>query len=221
MSELLWEKQSRLQTKMIKKNSSPSMPSSSCQQRARIVHLAAKLMAEDGIRDYSVAKRKAAISLGFSTENACLPENAEIESELRLYQRLFQGGEQAERLDCLRRKAVEFLELLQPFNPYLAGSVLDGTAGRHAEIDIQLFIDSTKELEIFLLNRHVIYQHQEPRSERAEAVLAIPHEGVIINLIVYPHHEERVSFKTRDGKIRPRARVDAVKVLLAAQEKNL
>ena len=38
---------------------------------------------------------------------------------------------------------------MQKFNPYLTGSVLDGTAGRYAEIDIQLFTDSAKDVEIF------------------------------------------------------------------------
>ena len=182
-------------------------------QGALIASLAAKLMAEDGISDYSVAKRKAALNLGLP-ENARLPENAAVESELRIYQRLFQGGEQAERIAHLRQKAVDFMLIMHSFNPYLTGSVLDGTAGRYAEIDIQLFTDSAKDVEIFLLNQGIDYQHSTPRSERAEAVLTVLDEEIAINFIVYPPHNERVTFKTRDGRPRQRARIDSVRKLL-------
>ena len=108
-----------------------------------IAHTAARLMAEDGVADFTVAKRKAAQTLGLP-ENAKLPGNAEIEAQLRAYQRIFQNDEQHRRLDRLRRAAREVMSLLTGFNPYLAGPVADGTAGRHAEIDIQLFADSAK-----------------------------------------------------------------------------
>jgi hypothetical protein len=99
--------------------------------------------------------------------------------------------------------------------------VLDGTAGRYAEIDIQLFTDSAKDVEIFLLNQRIDFEHSQPRSERAEAVLTIHSEDAVTNLIVYPPHEERVTFKTRDGRIRQRARLDAVsKMLIARRAEN-
>ncbi len=184
---------------------------------ALIASLAAKLMAEDGINDYTVAKRKAALSLGFP-ENVRLPENAAVESELRVYQRLFQESEQTERIAHLRQKAVDFMAIMHPFNPYLTGSVLDGTAGRYTEIDIQLFTDSAKDVEIFLLNRGIDFQHSTPRSERAEAVLTVLDDGTAINLIVYPPHDERVTLKTRDGRPRQRARIDSVRKLLASPD---
>ena len=182
-------------------------------QRARIASLAAKLMAEDGINDYSQAKRKAALSLGLP-ENARMPENAAVESELRTYHRLFQDEEQVARIAHLRRKAVDIMAIMQEFNPYLAGSVLDGTAGRYADIDIQLFTDSAKDVEIFLLNQRIDYRHSTPRSERAEAVFTLNDDDAAINLIVYPPQHERVTFKTRDGRSRPRARIETVRKLL-------
>ena len=184
------------------------------QGRARIASLAGKLMAENGIADYSAAKRKAASILGLPA-NARLPENAEVEYALRVHQRLFQESEQSERLADLRRKAIDFMEIMQSFNPYLSGAVLDGTAGRGAEIDIQLFTDSAKDVEIFLLNEHVEYRHDVPRSERAEAVLDIDCAGTAIKLIIYSRQDERVVFRTQDGRVRPRARIDAVRRLLA------
>ena len=183
------------------------------QHRALIASTAARLIAESGISDYSLAKRKALHSLGLP-ESTQLPENAEVEAELQIYQRLFQNEEQNERISDLRQKAAEVMSIVQRFNPYLTGSVLDGTATRYAEIDIQLFTDSAKDVEIFLLNQRIDYQHSTPRSDRAEAVLTIQDGESVVNLIVYPSKEERVTFKTRDGRVRQRARLEAVNKLL-------
>lgn len=182
--------------------------------RTRIASAAARLIAEHGLADYAQAKRKAAHSLGLP-EGTPLPENAEVDSELRLYQRLFQNDEHAQRIVDLRRKAAEIMTIMQRFNPYLTGSVLDGNAGRYAEMDIQLFTDSAKDVEIFLLNQHLDFTHSVPRTDRAEAVLTI-NDDALINLIIYPAHQERVSFKTRDGRVRQHARLDAVLKLIDA-----
>lgn len=184
------------------------------QQRTRIASAAARLIAEGGISDYAQAKRKAAHSLGLPP-NTRLPEDSEVENELRTHQRLFQCEEQTAKISYLRGKAIEIMEIVQKFTPYLTGSVLDGTAGRYAEIDIQLFPDSAKDVEIFLLNRHIDYEHSSPRSERAEAVLSIHSKDVTVNLVIYPRHDERISFKKRDGTIRQRARLDTLKKLQA------
>ena len=185
-------------------------------QQHLIASAAARLMAEGGITDYVQAKRKAAQGLGLP-ENTRLPDNAEVEAELRCYQRLFQDEAQRQRIDHLRKVAREIMSLVQRFNPYLTGSVLDGTAGRHSEIDIQLFTDSAKDVEIFLLNQDIVFKHKQPRSSRAEAVLTIEEEDSVTNLIIYPANEERVTHKTRDGRIRPRARRDAVLKLLSPE----
>ncbi|HPT49319.1 MAG TPA: hypothetical protein PKZ22_03830 [Accumulibacter sp.] len=187
------------------------------EQRSRVAEMAARLLAEDGIGDLTLAKRKAARHLGLS-ERARLPDDGEVENELRIYHRLFQDEEQRARNRQLLRIAAELMARLQDFSPYLTGAVLEGTAGRHAEIDIQLFADSAKEVEIFLLNERIAYQHSVPRTERAEAVLTLIGGEAIANLVVYPRDQERVSFKTRDGRVRPRARLEVVGELLAADE---
>ena len=197
---------------MAQNSDRPELP----RQRRLIANAAAKLIAEGGLADYERAKRKAAHNLGFS-ENTGLPENAEVEEELRTHQRLFQSEEQARIVQYLRRKAVDIMGILRQFTPYLTGSVLDGSAGRYAEIDIQLFTDSVKDVEIFLLNRQIDYQYDTPRNERAEAVFVISDGEVTANLVVYPSKYERISFKTREGRTRPRARVETVAALLEIQ----
>src|SRR3954471_10911841 len=90
--------------------------------RARIAAAAARIMAEDGIDDYALAKRKAARQLGAGDTQA-LPGNDEIEAELRAYQSLYQGDEQRHRIRHLRTQALEAMRMLAQFRPYLAGAV--------------------------------------------------------------------------------------------------
>lgn len=182
--------------------------------RASICDTAARLIAEDGIGDYTQAKRKALRQLGLP-DSTPMPSNAEIEAAVREWQAVFQDDEQKERITHLRRKAAELMEILQDFRPYLTGSVLDGTAGRYAEIDLQLFADSAKEVEIFLLNRGIPYEHETPRNDRAEAVLVVESDDAIANLVIYRPLDERISPKGRDGRPRERARLAAVQELIA------
>ncbi len=182
--------------------------------RASIASAAARLMVEDGITDFHHAKRKAARQLGLP-ERTAFPDNAEIEAELRAYRSLYQEEGHAELILAMRRTALELLELLAGFSPYLAGSVLDGTAGEHSHIDILLFADSAKEVEIFLLNRGIAFEHVEPRNERAEAVLVMETDTADANLVIFPPQMERVVLKHRDGRPRERIRADALRALIS------
>lgn len=130
------------------------------QLRLLIAQQAARLIAEDGTQGYAHAKRKAARQVGASEER-CLPTNAEIEQELRLYHEIYRSAEQPLHLQQLRGDALEIMRVLERFNPHLVGAVLDGTAGRFAETEIHLYADSAKEVELFLLNRALPYQADE------------------------------------------------------------
>lgn len=181
--------------------------------RASIASAAARLIAEDGITDYHLAKRKAARQLGL-TDHVAFPDNAEVEAELRAYRSLYQGDDHEEMIAAMRHSALGLLDLLADFHPYLTGSVLDGTAGEHSNIDILLFADSAKEVEIFLLNHNIRVEHREPRSERVEAVLVMETDSADANLVIMPPPLERVSMKHRDGRPRERIRADALRALL-------
>jgi len=194
-----------------------ALASRNAQLRQLIASTAARLMAQDGIDDYTLAKRKAARQLGVPTTDA-LPNNAEIEAELRTYQSLYQEEEQRQRIHELRQKAYEIMAIMPAFHPYLTGSVLDGTAGRYAEVDVLLYPDSAKEVEIFLLNRNIPFTHETPRHDRVDAVLQIDMEGDPVNLVIYPPQDERTTYRSRDGRPRERARLEAVHALLALEE---
>lgn len=184
--------------------------------RSELVHAAARLIAEDGM-EYGLAKRKAVRQLGLP-EGFPLPGNAEVEDAVRDYRAIYQEDEQAECIAALRGAAIDLMRRLAPFSPWLTGSVLDGTAGRHSRIDLLVFPDSAKEVEIFLLDQGIPFHHGNPKSDRVEAVLVIDAEEMPANLIILPPREERINFKGTDGRTRTRARLEAVEALCAAAQ---
>src|SRR5919108_316125 len=187
--------------------------------RARIAAAAARIMAEDGIDDFALAKRKAARRLGAS-ETEALPANDEVEAELHAYRALYQAEEHPERIAELRRIAFDAMQTLAQFNPYLTGPVLSGIAGRYAEIELQLFPESAKEVELFLLDRSIAYTTRESRRysrDRAHAVsvLSLTWNGAPLKLSVFDPRDERVALKTSQaGRVMDRAGIAEVGALL-------
>lgn len=189
------------------------------QMRARIAATAARLMAEDGIDDFALAKRKAARQLG-AVDTRSLPNNDEVEAELHAYQRLYQGDEQRQRVEYMRTLALEVMHAFEQYRPYLAGPVLKGTAGRYGEIDLQLFTDDCKAVELFLLNHGISYDISDQRRYNGDQVRTVPvlkcaWSGVPINLAVYALRDEHGTLKSSPvGRPMERAGIEAVSQLL-------
>jgi hypothetical protein len=192
-------------------------PPPSTRLRQTIASHAARLMAEEGIDDYGFAKRKAARALGAS-ESEALPGNSEVEAELRAYQALFQEEEHPERLRELRATALEVMDLLAHYRPYLIGAVLDGTAGRYAEIELELFADSSKEVEIELLSRDISYENMAIRNNQPnspESRLRLDWDETPIILSIFPISAERhIKRSPHSGRSQSRATQSAVAALL-------
>jgi hypothetical protein len=188
--------------------------------RARIAAAAARLMAEDGIDDFALAKRKAARQLG-ALDTQSLPRNDEIEAELRAYRALYQAEDHPRLIGELRRIALDAMQALEQFNPYLTGPVLKGIAGPYAEIDLQLFPDSAKDVEIFLLDRNIAFSTQEGRRysgdrSRAVSLISLLWQGVPLRLAVFDPRDERLALKTSQaGKVIERAGIAEVGAILS------
>lgn len=177
--------------------------------RSSIAAAAARIMAEDGVEDFASAKRKAARQLGVVSAQV-LPDNAEIEEALRVHQSLYQGDEQGERIRLLRQEALRAMELLAPFRPYLKGAVLKGTAARYSGIDLQLFAEDSKAVELFLLNNALPFDVIETRPhgphERGVPLFRLDWDGIALDLAVHPLNDERV---VSYGRGRPVERMTA------------
>ena len=188
-------------------------------ERSRIANLAARLMVEDGIEDYAAAKRKAARQAGVA-DTRQLPTNEEVDEALRVYQTLYVGDSHHELLRELRGQAVEVMRDLERFNPYLTGSVLSGSAGKYADINLQLYTDSAKGVEIFLLDNDIAYRAGQRRvfcgeESRTVPTFTIDDDGVEVELVVLALDDLRHPVRTTpEGKPMERARLSAVEALL-------
>lgn len=188
--------------------------------RSRIAHLAARLMAEDGIEDYATAKRKAARQAGVP-DTRQLPTNEEVEEALRIYQSLYLGERHHQRLRALREHAIAVMQELERFNPYLTGSVLSGRAGKYADINLHLYTDSAKAVEIYLLDNDVGYRAGQMRLYCGRDVRTLPtytidDDGMEVQIVVLSLDDLRRPVRTAaEGKPIERARRAAVELLLA------
>ena len=194
------------------------------QLRAQIAANAARLVAQEGA-DYATARRKAARQVVGVDQPApnLMPDNIQIEEEVRKYLALFGVPGQAERLALLRSTALQVMDALADFHPYLTGAALNGTAGEHDDIHLQLFADSAKEVEIFLLNRNVNIEISETphfrggRHDPVETVSFMWHKETI-HAELYDNHDLRGALKPRsDGRLQ---RVDAagLRALMASDQ---
>ncbi len=140
--------------------------------RQKIVLEAARIMAEEGVRDFQSAKRKAAHRLSLPEEQNW-PGNDEIEAALRQHLALFQKDSQAV-LHALRASALEAMTLLREFSPKLVGEVLSGAVPRFPEVQLHLAAPAPEDLSLFLDNHGIPYAMEERRlrynDDRAVAV---------------------------------------------------
>jgi hypothetical protein len=149
-------------------------PTRSDHLRSAVAQEAARLMAEHGIQDYHLAKRKAAERYGVA-EGSVLPRNTEIEAALLSYQRLFGGDQHATSLREQRRVALDAMRLLEKFEPRLVGPVLTGSATEYADIQLHVFSDSAETVYTLLLDKRFEYEVFERKVRMTpERVISIP-----------------------------------------------
>lgn len=176
-------------------------PARDAQNRARIADYAARLIAEHGLSDWSLAKRKAVRQL-MLPERSTLPGDDEIEMALAAHHALFGGEAHVSVLRAQREEALAWLRALATFTPMLVGGVATGWATEHSDIRIELVADDSKAVELALINRNVAYRVAPGVAQHAapELLIATPHGDV--RLIV------RTPFAARQRR-RDEARVSA------------
>ena len=187
--------------------------------RAEIAAAAARMIAEDGA-DYGSAKRRAARQIlgDIRVRGDILPDNAQIEDEVRVYNDLFFSETQPARLLHLRKLAVQLMEELAEFSPYLTGAVLNGTAGDQSDIHLQLFVENAKDVAVFLMNRNIQFEvsespHFHKRGEPVETLSFLRgNDGV--HLALYDYNDRRAARKPVDPERPERAGLEAVRALV-------
>ena len=188
--------------------------------RQAVAEEAARIMREQGVDDFLLAKRKAAERLGV-TDASILPRNTEIEAALVAHQRLFAADRHEAGLASLRRSALEAMRLLADFQPRLVGPVLTGTASPHSEINLHLFTESAEAVSIRLEERGVPHEvlERRVRYERDRTVsypaLRFVAGRQTVDAVVFPLDGIRQApCSPVDGKPMRRANLGEVEALL-------
>jgi hypothetical protein len=172
-----------------------------------IAQMAARLMAEHGIRDHALAKRKALRQLGLPAGHV-LPGNDEIDAALREYRELFEPEVSQSELSALRHAALQAMIDLEPFAPRLVGAVASGAVSRHSEIELELYLDSSKAFEQFLMREGIEY---ESRDRGGQAYFLLYAEPVDVRVRVLPESAERQGRPGRETTPRlTRARLEKI-----------
>ena len=188
--------------------------------RERLAQEAARLMIEHGIRDYGLAKRKAARRLGVRAAWA-LPGNAEIDARVTEWQELFEPETHGRRLRELRSLALEVMDAFSVFSPRLAGAVLSGAINVNSPIEVHLFTDAPENVAMSLDALGKTYRDCQRRYRyNGRSVSLIPGfrfniRGQRVDALVFPDKGLRQApMSPVDGRPMPRANRVRVRALL-------
>lgn len=165
------------------------------QTRRLLAQEAARILSEEGRRDYLGAKRKAAERLGLAPKH--LPTNREVEEALAAHQRLFEGAHQEIRLLRLRRTALAAMARLDGLEVRAAGPVAGDVATAHAVVELHVFADAPEQFAFRLTDLGLPYREGERRIRwcdgRSRAVPAFAFElaGQAVEALVFTLTELR------------------------------
>ena len=191
-------------------------------ERRVVAQEAARIIVNHGVRDYRVAKMKAAERLGMMSRGS-LPRNAEIELALEEHHLLFGGDVHLDLLRGLREVALRSMEILSVFSPRLVGPVLAGTADDNSTINLHVFTDSAEAVPARLATEDITCRPYERRLQLRRgqfdtyAGFQFPFERTDIQATVFPVDGIRQApLSPVDGKPMERADARRVQALIEA-----
>ena len=163
--------------------------------RARIAQVAARLIAEHGLTDWSAAKRKAARQL-MLPESAAMPSNDELTEALSAHHALFATEAHDACLRNQRTEALLWMKRLKAWDPLLVGGVAAGWATEHSDVRLELVADDPKPVEIALASEGVRYVALPPRADADDAgcahlLLESPRASVRLTIVSMQQRRNR------------------------------
>lgn len=181
---------------------------------------AAQCVVEEGL-EYGPAKRRALKVLGLPPKTP-LPNNDQVEAQVREYIDIFCADTQPAELLALRQHALMWMTRLAAYRPYLSGAVWHGTATRLSDIYLQLFCDDAKSTEIELINQGVDFEARTVNGLHGEPVEALSihsfcqelGEEIGVHLLIYDFDDVRSALKMDAQGRSPRGDAEAVNRLI-------
>jgi hypothetical protein len=183
------------------------------QDRTRIAQAAARLIAEHGLADWSLAKRKAARQL-MLPERTPLPGDDEIEAALVDYHALFGGDAHVAALRAQREEALRWMRRLAQFEPALVGGVAAGWATVHSDIQLDLVAANAKSVELALLSAGVAYRTMNADDDGPQRIHVDTHAGGVRLSVRTPEEARQRPRRDRHGANIARVTAEELAALL-------
>ncbi len=130
--------------------------------RRTIRYEAARIMAEDGVRDFRKAKDKACTRIGVSADHS-VPTNLEVEDSLEEQLSIFSGEAVLEEHLRYLETAYTIMQWFENDSPRLVGAALTGTITSSRPVELQVFPDTFEEVGALLEARGVWFDLFEKR----------------------------------------------------------
>jgi hypothetical protein len=192
--------------------------------RVRLAEEAARIILDEGVRDYGLAKRKAADHLGLDARRE-LPTNAEIEQAVLERNRLFESPATRREYRNRLEAAAVVMDRLDALQPRLVGPLLLGILEPQPIINLHGFAETVEEVIIELADRGITTRTGERHYGRGGRNIRMPYlsfrgpEGLDIELTVFPPDGLRQAPPSPiDGKPMRRLNLAGVRELLDRTE---
>lgn len=135
--------------------------------RQKIRYEAARIMVEDGVRNYQRAKQKACNRLGVTARRS-LPSNLEIEDAVSDQLSLISPLAKQSKHKSYLAAALEMMECFRHFTPYLTGAALSGAITSSRPVELHLFPSTVEEFCEFLVMEGLVHELTDKRMRFAK-----------------------------------------------------
>ena len=169
-----------------------------------IAQESARIIAEQGFENFSAAKAKAAKFLNVE-KKGCLPNNSEVERKLIQHYKIFHYKSHSNLIYSMRSIALIIMQLFNNYQPFLVGSVANGTASKSSKINIHLTSDNLEEI-IHVLEKNKIFYKSCERQLKINKKINKKYMGLELNY--HNSNIELTIFSYRESKHAPISRID-------------
>ncbi len=193
--------------------------------RRKLRYEAARIMVEEGVRDYKRAKQKACSRVGVSTSQS-IPSNLEIEDSLAEHLQIFRSDATAHLKLKYLHIALKMMQLLQPYSPLLVGAALSGNIITSRPVELQVFADTVEEIRFLLEAEDVAWRMIQKRLRFSRigfnhiTGFELEFEQSLVEIMVFLPHDPYPPLGAVNGKPLERIAMKKVKRLLDSGRQN-
>ena len=200
------------------------MKNATSQARRKVRYEAARIMVEEGVRDYKKAKQKACSRVGIQGGKA-VPSNLEIEDSLSEQLQIFRGESTEHLSQRYLNIARDMMETLSVYSPALTGAALSGNITTARPIELQVFADTFEEVRFALEHHYKRMRVIQKRLRFARSGFAnitgleLDSKGVMMEILVFQPQDPYPPLSPATGKPVFRGSLKKVRRLIESFEK--